>query len=165
MSFDKGDAIRRLCACGIPKSDSIAMVKEIEKWITASKEEWTVKRLKGIKLDYLRHLAGLKPVGEWIKHSKSGRPKGPFGVLWKFGRKDVFKCWNALMVYTGIVRDNQSIKMTEGQYLKFIKALYRDDPTEEALDMGRVLIDNAFSQASFRKPLLTTGSSLLDFVP
>jgi len=165
MSFDKGDAIRRLSACGIPKSDSINMVKEIGRWITSSGEEWTVKRLKGIKLDYLRHLAGLKPVGEWIKHSKSGKPKGAFGVLWKFGRKDVFKCWNALMVYTGIVRDNGKIKMTEGQYLKFIKALYREQPTDSALDMGRVLIDNAFSQAAFPEPLLTTGSSLMDFVP
>jgi len=165
MSFDKGDAIRRLSACGISRSEAICLVKEIEKWITSSGEEWTVKRLKGIKLDYLRHLAGLPPVSTWIKHSKSGKPSGPFGVLWRFSRSDVFKCWNALMVYTGINRSHRLIKMTEAQYIKFIKALYREPPSEGGLAMGEILIDNAFSTKQYPKPKLSTGAPLIGFVP
>jgi len=165
MSFDTGDAILRLSACGIDRSLAVNLVKEINRWITSSGEEWTVKRLKAIKLDYLRHLAGLGPVSEWIRHSKSGKPAGHFGALWKFDRRSVFKCWNALMVYTGINRDNAEIKMTEKQYIKFIKALYRSEPSEGSIIMGETLIDNALLTQNFARPTLVTGSPLLGFVP
>jgi len=161
MSFDTGDAILRLSACGIDRSLAVNLVKEINRWITSSGEEWTVKRLKAIKLDYLRHLAGLGPVSEWIRHSKSGKPAGHFGALWKFDRRSVFKCWNALMVYTGINRDNAEIKMTEKQYIKFIKALYRSEPSEGSIIMGETLIDNALLTQNFARPTLVTGSPLL----
>jgi hypothetical protein len=165
MSFDTGDAISRLSACGINRSLAVNLVREIERWITSSGEEWTVKRLKAIKLDYLRHLAGLGPVSTWIRHSKSGKPSGHFGALWKFDKRSVFKCWNALMVYTGISRSNTKIKMTEKQYIKFIKALYRPEPSAGALTMGIMLIDNAMFTQNFSRPILVTGNPLLGFVP
>lgn len=167
MSFDTGDSIRRLVACGLTPTQSKQIVQELSFWSKSSGEEWTVARIKSMKVDYLRRLVGLPPIAPWISRHPNGRPKGAFGALWKFSKRELFKCWNALMCYTGFEFLNTGeTRMTERQFLRFLKAVRREPPNEEALAMGEVLISNClpeeFGFPSFKGK---TGSPLLAYVP
>jgi len=167
MSFDTGDSIRRLVACGLTPTQSKQIVQEITHWSQSSGEEWTVARIKSLKVDYLRRMAGLPPIAPWVARHPSGKPVGAFGILWKFSKREMFKCWNALMCYTGFEFLNQgSLRMTERQFLRFLRAVRREQPDEASLATMEVLVSNClpeeFGFPTFRSE---TGSPLLDYVP
>jgi hypothetical protein len=46
----------------IPRILSVPFSRDVERWIKCSGIEWTVKRLKDMKLDLVRLKAGLLPV-------------------------------------------------------------------------------------------------------
>jgi len=54
--------IQRSKALAIPCKIASPFRRDVLKWQSNSGEEWTVDRLKAIKLDILRKKAGLQPV-------------------------------------------------------------------------------------------------------
>jgi len=92
-------------------------------WLQKSGPEWTIDRLKNIKVLYLQYLAGNKDclVPDRIKCKSwkgSIRPCGPFGALWSKGTsfRTVRKMVNLLTLHSGVVL----LKPTKKQMKKFI---------------------------------------------
>jgi len=145
--YSQSITFSRLIATGLTPSEAAQISRLIQKWVTCNGEEETVRRLKSLKDAFVHHLAGLPYQLEWIAHREDGKPKGPFGVLWKFSRKQLFKCWNALMVYSSMTYSckGKMPRMTARQYSKFIRAVNRNPVDPNAHDMATVLIENFLS--------------------
>lgn len=81
------------------------IIHEVQRWIKCNGEEWTVERLKTLKVAYIQSLAGYDKIDlPWIKHTNN-RPKGPFAPLFRVhGEKRVMKTLSALMVYTAFTK-------------------------------------------------------------
>jgi len=95
---------QRSSALGIPKRLSSPFRSAVVRWYTFSGEEWTVDRLKAIKLDLIQKKAGLLPVSVWIGRSKkSGCFSGFLGDIERFmlkSDKNFSKCLQLLQCYT-----------------------------------------------------------------
>jgi hypothetical protein len=104
--------IRRLEIFGLAKSDSIRLTKHINDLILCNGPEWTITRLKAIKVGYIQHIAGKTPKFEWIK-TKLGLPGGALRPI--FSLKKPQKILSCLMVYSSLV----SSKVTPKQWKKF----------------------------------------------
>lgn len=146
--------VRRLSAIGLTHEEAIALVRLIDKWVRCMGEEETVSRLKALKVDYVRHLAGLAPVASWVSRHPDGSPKGPFHILWRFGKRDLFKCWNALMAYSAFTYGNKSLKCTHRQYAKFLAAVRRPKPSAPALYHAREIIDLGYIRCDAPAPMV-----------
>jgi hypothetical protein len=154
------DIARRLYALQIPPQLARAMVAEISAWTSKSGVEWTVKRLKDLKTDFVRIIAGLDPSSEWIKYHR-GVPQGSFGKLFRMGilnPKITKNVLNALMVYSTFV----SRKETVAQLNKFYDSL-----SSEPVSLG--VLQNIFSLMLPSAKVLKVGKKSLrtvkDYVP
>jgi hypothetical protein len=76
--------------------------KTILKWNVTNGSDWTVERLKTLKVQFL-HLVANQPFDkDWIAY-KGDFPRGPFGTLFKCGLKKPRRCLsvlNSYMAYT-----------------------------------------------------------------
>lgn len=116
MTISQATVCARLNTLGLPHGTTVLLIREIEKWNKCCGPEWTVSRLKGLKTDLIRGWSGLEPSMTWVARHKDGRPKGPFGILFKPGSfRQRVKCLNAMMVYTSSYSD----KVTMSQWKKF----------------------------------------------
>ena len=104
-------------AFGIPHEISVPFLHQVDKWKENSGEEWTVSRLKSIKLDFIRLKAGLDPCSLFIKRNGS-RFNGSIGGLqsWCNSKKRWSKTIRFLQVYTSFV----SSSVTPSQKCKFL---------------------------------------------
>jgi hypothetical protein len=164
-SYTQNQSVSRLIACGLTKSEAKAIAALIQKWVDCSGEEETVKRLKHLKDAYLHHLVGQKFDLQWFKKHPSGKPKGPLGALWKFRKKDLFKCWNAIMLYSGMTFESKhkNLRMTARQYAKFISSVNRQPVDPLMDDLVNVLMMNFSSTFNFPKFKGMTGSPIAQF--
>jgi len=125
----------RFSALGIDKSLSAQLAECISRWRSESGPEWTVKRLKLIKTNFIRSLA--LEQNDWCgvavkAHPTYGYvPKGPFGVLWKIAisHKSTVRVLNAMMVYSAFVAE----AVTPKQWEKFHKSATRQPPTDSGV--------------------------------
>ena len=119
MILNQSVACKRLRAVGLTQRQTLQILDQIHLWVSSSGEEWTIKRLKSLKVAYIRKLAGSPyafKFSPWI--NKTGDvPKGPFKVL--FQMKKVQKALSALMVYTSYI----SKETTKSQISKFVTAV------------------------------------------
>lgn len=114
----------RLMSLGIPKAASHQLVVQIGHWVKHSGEEWTVERLKEVKLIYLHQLAGSTYTPKhWIK-LRGGIPTGALRPLFR-SKKNLSKVLTALMAYSAYV----SSKVTAKQREKFLSSMQSEDET------------------------------------
>jgi len=107
----------------------IPFVRKVQEWCQSSGEEWTVNRLKSIKLDLIRKKAGLPAVSSWIAKSKRSDSLfvGVAGSLerWMFSHPNRFyKGLQLLQIYTFFF----SRELTNSQKEKFVKAVTSTAP-------------------------------------
>jgi hypothetical protein len=152
MLFEQG--VHRLVAIGLRNESAYAIMAEVDLWRRNNGEEETVRRLKSLKVDFLRHLAGLEPIAPWVARHPDGSPKRAFHILWKLPKQQLFKVWNALMVSSGFVFSG-SLKCTERQYRKFLRAVRRRDPDPSKLLDARELIDSGLPALRRPDPMVT----------
>jgi len=131
------ELISRLRACGIASALATQLVAQFQKWRRDSKDEWTCKHIKDLKVDLIHHMAGQPPVSSWIERRKDGvTPSGPFGALWALSRnpRKRFTALNAMNIYTSLVYDpsSEDVKITPTQAKKFVEAVHRPRPSEAA---------------------------------
>lgn len=161
--FDTKTASARLRAVGLTAGQANDLITLIQKWIKCSGEEWTVDRIKSIKLDLVRHYAGLPPVKNhsWIKMGPNG-PKGPFGLLFRISKTDMRKAWNLIMVYTGLVYSHPVLRVTPRQWTKMIAAIKRPLlETDAIVNSIKVVHESPFYvHVQVREE---TGSPLVDY--
>jgi len=59
MAFSQTEAQKRLIAVGLTPTQSTQIAREVQKWITCNGEQYTVDRIKDMKVSLARHFAGL----------------------------------------------------------------------------------------------------------
>jgi hypothetical protein len=122
-SKDKGYISRRLKAIGIPGELREPYFRLVLGWIEGSGLEWTVSRLKAIRVDFLRKKAGLSKSSTWIRSGKGSLWfGGPIGALesWAFDSDIHFrKALTALGLYTSFI----SSEVTYSQGKKFVSGV------------------------------------------
>lgn len=112
------DALSYLRAFGLTTTEACQLIGEIRKWETESGVEWTIKRLKSLKVAYIRKLGGLDPwtYATWIARKPNGKPSGPFGRVFSLPAPKALGC---LMIYTMYIAKSP----TESQLRKFEEAV------------------------------------------
>lgn len=105
----------------IPPAISRPLIRDFKKWVECSGEEWTVSRMKSLKLDFIRLKAGLPVISTWISKNSHGDFSGPIGGLLSFckrRRKNFSKVIQMLDIYTtlyaGEITDSQRKKFLDG---------------------------------------------------
>jgi len=163
--FNTKDGLLRLRAIGLSANEAHQIIMLVQKWAHDSGEEWAVDRVKSIKLDLVRHFAGLSPTKShsWIHYGPKG-PRGPFRVLFALSRKDFRKAWNAMMVYTGFLFDHPELRVTERQWRRAEAAINRQAPGPEVIIEGLRLIHQSPLAGKLRVEVGSeTGSPLVDY--
>jgi hypothetical protein len=124
MTISQENTVRRLKIFGLSTTEAMQIVKEVNRLLRINGPEWTVSRLKTMKVAFVDKLAHLDPEWTWIK-TRSGLPVGPFRAM--FNLKKPHKVLNSLMVYSQIV----SPSLTPNQWKKFHGSVVkvRDNPT------------------------------------
>jgi hypothetical protein len=120
----------RLLVIGIPKPLIAPMVTEFKKWEIHSGVEWTIKRLKGLKVDLIRLRSGLEPL-TWLRKNRSGSYAGPLGSLIRWSLKNdrnFRRGIQAFMAYSFYIFGS----VTESQKKKFLDGINAD--SEDGLD-------------------------------
>lgn len=162
--FDTAAASQRLLVVGLNQTSAKQIVLLVEKWVANNGAEETVRRVKGIKVNLLRHYAGLAPIlasKSWIKYRKEG-PKGPFGLLFRLTAKSFRTAWNAVMVYTSLVHHSDEVWCTDEQWENLIDSIR--SPTLESSQMTHGLAVVHKSPLKVRITVdETTGDSLFDY--
>ena len=119
-------ACKRLRAVGLTQRQTLDILNLVHLWTKSSGEEWTIKRLKSLKVAYINKLAGSpRPFkhSPWISR-RGDIPKGVFAPIFKLKNKQ--KALSALMVYTSYV----SKEMTKSQLTKFVTAVTSPSKSE-----------------------------------
>jgi hypothetical protein len=129
------DYYQRLISLYIPKAIAQGMASEVSMWTMKSGPEWTVKRLKALKTDFIQILAGNGRVSTWIKY-KANAPAGAFGRLFRYGLKNhtdsktLFRVLNALNGHTSFL----SLVETDAQLNKFYSSVSAEPVVESVID-------------------------------
>lgn len=159
------ELLRRVNCLPVPVSVSHAFILLVVRWVNGSGEEWTVDRLKSIKLDFLRMSAGLLPVSTWIKRGRTTKFGGPIGQLERIAMRDVSSLQEViqvLQVYSYFV----SRKVTGKQSKKFLEGVLANPPSTASLLKGEDIVLRGYELAKLRPvESMPKIRPLLDFVP
>lgn len=164
--FDIKTAYLRLRVAGLTPGQADQICKTVQKWIACNGEEWTVERIKAMKVDLLRFYAGLPPLmtHSWTRHRPDGSPKGPFGCLFRLSRKQFRTAWNGIMVYTGIVYMSREARVTTRQWNRMVAAVKRPALDVKVLERGLAQVHQSpfFVSVNVTE---STGLPLIDYQP
>jgi len=123
----------RAYALGLPKGTVTPILKEIDGWYRHNGSEWTVSRLKSLKISFIRRIGGLPPNPDSsIEYHSDGTPKGAFRPLFRMIDRDremSVRAFNLLMAYTSFT----SVRVTPRQAKKFLSAVLRNPVDTDAL--------------------------------
>jgi len=137
---------------GVPKSLASQAIDQIEKWSKCSGDEWTVERLKDIKLYHLAQIgkARYKPK-TWMDTRPNGDLKGPLGAaIRSVGRNNPTKFVTSLNGFTAFVAKS----LTEKQRQKFFGSMLSEDRTGLNSTLSYVGNTYEFEKVTFRPPTL-----------
>lgn len=98
----------------------------IDSWVQHNGVNWTVNRCKSIYTDFVRHRAGLPPVGSWYRKNKLGLPSGILSRIFQLAtqsKRKSFACGTLLRLYTRYI----SKIPTDQQINKFILGVTAED--------------------------------------
>lgn len=116
----------RLRALGIPKQQADQIISLVTKWTSCSGPEWTVNRLKSLKLEYVTRLAGKPVLAPNFSRNREGLPKGVWSWLLKQrSKRACFKVINTLMVYSSLTSPEITLQQRE----KFFGSMESRDQT------------------------------------
>lgn len=155
---DEGEIICRFKVLNIPPSFSLPLARTIIKWKNKSGLEWTISRLKSLKVDLIRRKSNLPPL-TWIRKNRKGDIRGEVGSLFRWAMKSDknFRiAIQGLMVYTFWVYP----KVTEKQFDKFYSAVTAE-PDPLPSDIEQSLINTVRNYPYMRKLIGNPDSILL----
>lgn len=103
----------RLQVIGLSSSIAEPMAQDIEKWNLNSGSEWTVSRLKSLKVDLFRIKAKMEPL-TWVRKNRKGKVAGWLGILFDWADGPYFnKALQSLMAYTYFVSPRLTAKQKD----------------------------------------------------
>lgn len=162
--FDTETSSLRLQVVGVCRSAAVQISALVERWVRCNGAEETVARLKEMKVNLLRHHAGLEHIPSakrWIRY-RGGAPKGAFGLLFRLPKSRFRTAWNAMMVYTQLVYYDQEVLVTEEQWTNLLASVTREPVQVVPLIEGLALVHKSPLEVRISVPE-TTGDSLLDY--
>jgi len=121
----------RLMSLGLTKEHASSIISDVKKWTNNSGPEWTVNRLKKLKLELITHASGSRIRTPWVSRSRDGNPKGHWGTLFRWvdpnnlRSKRLFRSVNALMAYSTLYAK----EITDDQHEKFFSSMESSDTT------------------------------------
>lgn len=122
----RGHATARLVSLGLPKNVAVAILSQVENWERQSGPEWTVDRLKSLKIAYLHRLNGGHWKPDWVAW-RGDAPKGVFRPLFhQPSHKKAIKALNVLMIYSSYVAPSA----TPRQVAKFVGSVVDPPPSQ-----------------------------------
>jgi hypothetical protein len=111
----------RLSVIGVPVYIVKGLADNVCKWVSCSGVEWTIQRLKALKVDILRTKSNLPPLSTFRKNRK-GEIAGILGSLLRFSQRDEIcfgKAVQASMIYSTFKFES----LTPTQKKKFLTAI------------------------------------------
>lgn len=134
---EKGVLMSRFRAIGVPSIIRLPFASLVFRWVECSGVEWTVDRLKQVKVDFLRKKAGLPPASAWIRRGRSSSKffGGVLGSLEAYADRGQYQFERVLAllnVYTAFIAP----RVTMRQARKFFSGV-----TAQAVTLPPDLID------------------------
>lgn len=137
MTTSRDLVCQRLRRLGYSQNVTHLVINQITKWVNQSGEEWTVKRLKQLKVHLINQLADKSSLfrPSWVA-LRGVMPKGVFRSFFKeaLQQRDPKRCWrviSALMVYTAFKAPDGTV--TKEQAQKFLSAVTQPGESSEVL--------------------------------
>lgn len=127
-------ARHRLAVIGVPTYMINPMVDLVWRWIQSCGPEWTVKRLKNLKIDLIRDYSNLPYISQWVRKNSKGEFYGVVGSMFRYcksagnprkAEKRFSKILQALNIYTLLTSES----VTETQMKKFMQGVNCEEPT------------------------------------
>jgi len=118
---------RRMEVIDVPLHLQRELTNLVLKWVSSSGVEWTIKRLKSLKVDLYRRKSFLPPL-TWVRKNRRGDVAGVIGGLYRWSSKsdvNFRKVVQTMMCYTVFTYD----KPTDSQLKKFKDALQASPPS------------------------------------
>ena len=120
---------RQLSYVGLSQSDIHEVINDLNRWSKSSGNEWTVQRLKALKLEYVHRLAHTDYRAPWVSRKSDGYPCGVWGKIMRMdSQKGVQKALIALMSYSHFVGKTRP---TRTQWKKFISSVKDPCPVKD----------------------------------
>lgn len=120
--------VQRLKALGLAEPLAVKLGILFDKWLESSGPEWTVRRLKLLKVGMINFIAGRDCDLPWVKRNSLGLPYGVIGELFQLSSRGIrgrFLAINSLMIYSSLISE----KVTESQRTKFYSSMESEDRT------------------------------------
>lgn len=125
---------RQLSYVGLSQSDIHTVINDLNRWSKSSGSEWTVQRLKSLKLEYVHRLAHTDYRAPWVSRKSDGYPCGVWGKIMRLdSQKGVQKALIALMCYSHFVGKSRPTKL---QWKKFISSV-KDPCPVKSMDVPK----------------------------
>lgn len=164
-SKEKGYLSKRLVHVGLPGELREPFFRLVLSWIDSSGLEWTVSRLKAIRVDFLRKKGGQCKSSSWIKSGKNGMWfGGPIGSLEHFAfrnEKSFQIAITVLSLYTAFISE----KVTPSQARKFVSGVAAKAVTIQPSLIEAVRLGFQLSGLSPRNKHLPNAKPLLAYNP
>lgn len=154
-----GTYLKHFKVLGIPVYLQKDLASLFVKWQVCSGEDWTIKRMKSLKVDLIRRKANLPPL-TWLRKNRRGDIWGPLGSLFRWSEKsdkNFSKAIQVLMAYTQWVYSS----ITDEQFKKFYDAV-----TAEKTDIDPLVLSKVSHRAaclSFHRVPLSLPQSILQY--
>jgi hypothetical protein len=126
-------ARHRLVAINLPHYMINPLVDLVFKWARKNGPEWTVSRLKNLKMALIRRKAGLQCELQWVRKNSEGLPFGVFGSVIRWcnnvsssGKSR--KRFNSALQALNIASLFTNEKVTSSQFHKFMEGVNCTEP-------------------------------------
>jgi hypothetical protein len=140
--FHEGMA-HRLSVIGVPHHIISGLPDLIIRWVRCSGVEWTISRLKSLKVDLIRIHSG-QPALSTFRKNRRGEIAGLFGSLVRFSQKSE-KCFAKAIQCSMIYSVFKFESLTQKQEQKFRTAIMADPPwisRNFLISLGRAIKQN-----------------------
>ena len=141
----KDIACKRLRSVGLTQQQALSILDTVNKWKHNNGLDWTITRLKDLKVAYIHKLAGYEnpfsDVSTWLACG-NGYPKGPFKCIFSELGKKPQKAISALMVYTEATLKDVS----PNQWKKFFNGVNSPEPDRSSYEKVESFILNAMDE-------------------
>jgi len=161
-------ARHRLVAIGVPHQTINPFVDLVFKWVANNGPEWTVSRLKSLKVDFIRRKAGLETQLSWVRMNRLGNVYGVVGSIMKWSLdcknpRETRKRFNRVLQALNIATLFTSNTVLDAQLKKFLDGVNCDAP----MGLSHEFI-SAFNDCTKRviplQDVQRGGNSLLEYV-
>lgn len=149
---------RRLFVIGIPRYTIKPLIAEMVKWEENSGVEWTIKRLKSLKVDLIRRQSGLEPM-TWIRKNRQHDISGVIGSLFRWSDlsdRNFSRAIQAFMAYSYYILPH----LTEEQKKKFLSGINPDNPDNLSTSFKKMFRDSV-SRTIRQRRITCSGSPLV----